>query len=62
MRKLTFVGLKKVQDLEDRAAQPHQEFPGVTPPPPPPKALENVERSVGRHEEKSRIVSSQVRS
>ena len=26
---MTFVGLKKGQDLEDRVAQPHQEFPGV---------------------------------
>ena len=56
MRKMTFVGLKQGLDLEDRAAQPLQEFPGVTPPPspPPPTALENVESSVGRNEENSR--------
>ena len=31
---MTLYGLKKGQDLENRAAQPHQEFPGVPPPPP----------------------------
>ena len=29
-----FVGLKSGQDLKNRAAHPHQEFPGVPPPPP----------------------------
>ena len=29
--KMTLFGLKKGQDLENRAAQPHQEFPGVPP-------------------------------
>ena len=56
---MTFVTLKKGQDLEDRASQPHQEFPRVTPPPPTPfphTALENVERSAGRHAEKIRSV------
>ena len=47
---MTFVGLKKGQALEDRAAQPHLEFPGVHPPPP---ALD-IERSVGMPEDKSR--------
>ena len=28
---MTFLGLKKGQDLGNRAAQPHQEFPGVPP-------------------------------
>ena len=39
---MKFLGREKVQDLENRAAHPHQEFPGVripAPPPPPPKAL-----------------------
>ena len=27
--KITFFGLKSGQDLENRAAHPHQEFPGV---------------------------------
>ena len=31
--KITFFGLKSGQDLENRAAHPHQEFPGVPPPP-----------------------------
>ena len=31
--KITFFGLKSGQDLENQAAHPHQEFPGVTPPP-----------------------------
>ena len=30
---MTFFGLKQGQDLEDRAAHPHQEFPGGNPPP-----------------------------
>ena len=34
VRKITFVGLKLGQDLENRAAHPHQEFLGVPPPPP----------------------------
>ena len=29
--KMTFFGLKQGQDLENRAAHPHQEFPGVPP-------------------------------
>ena len=29
MWKITFFGLKSGQDLENRAAHPHQEFPGV---------------------------------
>ena len=29
MWKMTFFGLKSGQDLENRAAHPHQEFPGV---------------------------------
>ena len=33
--KITFSGLKSGQDLENWAAHPHQEFPGVPPPPPP---------------------------
>ena len=33
---MTLYGLKRGQDLENRAAQPYQEFPGVPPPPPPP--------------------------
>ena len=28
---MTFFGLKYGQDLENRAAHPHQEFPGVPP-------------------------------
>ena len=28
---MTFFGLKEGQDLENRAAHPHQEFPGVPP-------------------------------
>ena len=32
---MKFLGGKKVQDLENRAAHPHQEFPGVQPPPHP---------------------------
>ena len=31
---MTFFGLKEGQDLENRAAQPHQAFLGVPPPPP----------------------------
>ena len=31
--KMTFFGLKQGQDLENRAAHPHQEFPGVLPGP-----------------------------
>ena len=31
--KITSFGLKYGQDLENRAAHPHQEFPGVSPPP-----------------------------
>ena len=30
---MTFFGLKKGQDLENRAAYPRQEFPVVPPPP-----------------------------
>ena len=30
---MTFFGLKEGQDLENRAAQPHQTFLGVPPPP-----------------------------
>ena len=30
---MTFFGLKSGQDLENRAAHPHQEFSGVPPPP-----------------------------
>ena len=33
--KITFFGLKLGQDLENRAAHPHQEFLGRLPPPPP---------------------------
>ena len=29
--KITFFGLKLGQDLRNRAAQPHKEFPGVPP-------------------------------
>ena len=29
---MTFFGLKEGEDLENRAAPRHQEFPGVTPP------------------------------
>ena len=29
--KMTFFGLKQGQDLENRAAHPYQEFPGVPP-------------------------------
>ena len=29
--KITFFGLKSGQDLKNRAAHPHQEFPGVPP-------------------------------
>ena len=29
--KMTFFGLKQGQDLENKAAHPHQEFPGVPP-------------------------------
>ena len=32
---MPFFGLKKGQDLENRAAVPHQEFPGLLPPPTP---------------------------
>ena len=32
--KTTFFGLKSGQDLENQAAHPHQEFPGVPPPTP----------------------------
>ena len=32
---MKFLGRKKVQDLENRAAHPHQEFPGVPLPDPP---------------------------
>ena len=32
---MTFFGLKSRQDLEKRAAQPHQEFPEVPTPTPP---------------------------
>ena len=31
---MTFFGLKSGQDLKNRAAHHHQEFPGVPPPPP----------------------------
>ena len=31
--KMSPFGLKYGQDLENRAAYPHQEFPGVAPPP-----------------------------
>ena len=31
VRKISFFGPKKGQDLENRAAHPHQEFPGVPP-------------------------------
>ena len=30
---MSFFGLKQGQDLENPAAHPHQEFPGVPPPP-----------------------------
>ena len=33
VRKIAFFGLKSGQDLENRAAHPHQEFPGISPPP-----------------------------
>ena len=33
MWKIKFFGLKSGQDLENRAAHSHQEFPGVPPPP-----------------------------
>ena len=37
---MTFYGLKKGLDLENRAAHPYQEFQGVPfPPPPPPPRL-----------------------
>ena len=36
MRKITFFGLKLGQDMENRAAHPHKEFPGVPLPPPTP--------------------------
>ena len=29
---MTFLGLKKGRDLENRVAHPHQEFPGEPPP------------------------------
>ena len=32
---IAFFGLKKGQDLENRAAHPHEEFPGLPPPPTP---------------------------
>ena len=32
VRKITFFGLKSGQDVENQAAHPHQEFPGVPPP------------------------------
>ena len=35
MWKIIFFGLKSGQVLKSRAAQPHQELPGVTPPPLP---------------------------
>ena len=35
MWKIIFFGLKSGQVLKSRAAQPHQELPGVTPPPSP---------------------------
>ena len=35
MCKITLWGLKSGQDLKNRAANPHQEFPGVQPSPPP---------------------------
>ena len=39
VRKIKFFGLKSGQDLENRAAHSHQEFPGVPPPPlPAPRA------------------------
>ena len=31
--KITFFGLKSGKDLKNRAAHPHEEFSGVTPPP-----------------------------
>ena len=31
VRKITFFGLKSGKDLENQAAHPHQEFPGVPP-------------------------------
>ena len=33
MWEIIFFGLEKGQVLENRAAHPHQEFPGVPPPP-----------------------------
>ena len=33
VEKMTFFGLKYCQDLENRAARPHQELPGVPPRP-----------------------------
>ena len=37
--KITFFGLKSGQDLKNRAAHSHEEFPEVYPPPPPPPFL-----------------------
>ena len=42
MLKITFFGLKSGQDLKNRAAHRHQEFPGV--PPPPPRARKDKEK------------------
>ena len=36
---MTYFGLRWGQDLENRAARPHQEFPGIPAPSPPPPPL-----------------------
>ena len=55
---MTFFGLKEGQDLENRAAQPHQAFLGV-PPPPPGTQLINPFNKMGKvkiHTKKGRFI------
>ena len=44
--KITFFGLKSGQDLKNRAAHPHVDFPGVPPPSPPGPAVKRGSSSL----------------
>ena len=44
--KIKFFGQKSGQDLKNRAAHTHQEFPGVHSPPPPPRVLTGLPKAI----------------